>query len=120
LERIDWTKNELVHFATNQDTISFPIEERIFSYDWMDTGDGATPLLAIGAGTKVHLYAHLTTVIYQPRYELPSPLTNTLEVQATQRANPRVDGYWPPKRTIHCVDVGVSSRMCHVALWPCG
>lgn len=48
--------------------MSFPIEERIFSYDWMDTGDGATPLLAIGAGTKVHLYAHLTTVVYQPRY----------------------------------------------------
>lgn len=50
-----------------EDKISFPKSEPIFSYDWMDTGDGCSPILAIGAGTKMHLYTHLTTAIFQPR-----------------------------------------------------
>ena len=49
-----------------EDTISFPASEPIFSYDWMDTGDGGSSLLAIGAGNTLHLYTQITTAVYQP------------------------------------------------------
>eukprot|EP01134_Creolimax_fragrantissima_P007867 CFRG7867T1 len=49
-----------------ESTITFPDTECIFSFDWMDGGDGGSPVLAVGAGVRMHLYTQFTSDVFQP------------------------------------------------------
>ncbi|KNC82863.1 hypothetical protein SARC_04863 [Sphaeroforma arctica JP610] len=49
-----------------ESTLTFPDSEPVFSFDWMDAGDGGSPVLAVGAGVRMHLYTQFTSDVFQP------------------------------------------------------